>query len=280
MAKRPVGPIALSIMLTTSLALAAPAARAEEFDCVINPALTLKIGSPIITTLSSVEVKRGDHVKRGQLLAQLDSGVEAADLALADARARSTSEIDRDRSKVDLTSADLARGESLLQDKNIPPQKVDELRTNYQVARQDLVTAELNKHLAELEFARSQALLLQRMIRSPVDGTVTQVLLGPGEYVHQDNPILIVAVISPLYVEAYPSVRLWDSIHLGDKGQVTMAEPVGATATATVTAVDQVFDAASGTFGVRLELANPDGALPAGQRCRLTFERMASGPVR
>ena len=35
--------------------------------------------------------------------------------------------------------------------------------------------------------------------------------------------------------------------------------------------VDRVFDAASGTFGVRLDLPNSDGALPAGQRCIVSF---------
>jgi hypothetical protein len=38
-----------------------------------------------------------------------------------------------------------------------------------------------------------------------------------------------------------------------------------------VTVVDRVFDAASSTFGVRLELPNPDYSLPAGLRCRIRF---------
>ncbi len=255
-------------------------ARAQAIDCVINPSMTLKIGSPVSTTLASVDVDRGDHVKTGQVLARLDSGVEAADLALADARSGGTSEVDRNRSKMELAAADLSRGERLLQGSNIPPQKVDELRSNFQVAHQDTVTAELNHRLAGLEFARAQALLLQRIIRSPIDGVVTQKLLGPGEYVHQDNHILVLAVVSPLFVEAYPPVRLWGQIHPGDTAEVTMAEPVGVTLPATVTVVDQVFDAASGTFGVRLDLPNPDGALPAGLRCRVSFGRDDAKPPR
>ena len=35
--------------------------------------------------------------------------------------------------------------------------------------------------------------------------------------------------------------------------------------------VDRVMDAASGTFGVRLRLPNPDLALPAGIRCTVRF---------
>jgi len=37
--------------------------------------------------------------------------------------------------------------------------------------------------------------------------------------------------------------------------------------TAKVTVVDRVIDAASGTFGVRLQLENPDNRFPAGIRC-------------
>jgi len=38
-----------------------------------------------------------------------------------------------------------------------------------------------------------------------------------------------------------------------------------------VTVVDRVFDAASGTFGVRLELPNRQRKLPAGMRCKASF---------
>jgi multidrug efflux pump subunit AcrA (membrane-fusion protein) len=35
--------------------------------------------------------------------------------------------------------------------------------------------------------------------------------------------------------------------------------------------VDKVIDAASNTFGVRLELENPDYAIPGGIRCNINF---------
>ena len=41
---------------------------------------------------------------------------------------------------------------------------------------------------------------------------------------------------------------------------------------AQVTIVDKVVDAASGTFGVRLELPNTDLAIPSGIKCQVTFE--------
>jgi hypothetical protein len=55
------------------------------------------------------------------------------------------------------------------------------------------------------------------------------------------------------------------------KGEVYPEEPVGSRYTATVTVVDRVFDAASGTIGVRLEVPNPQYALPAGLKCQVRF---------
>jgi hypothetical protein len=46
---------------------------------------------------------------------------------------------------------------------------------------------------------------------------------------------------------------------------------IGGDYAAIVRVVDQVFDAASATIGIRLELPNPDYALPAGIKCQVRF---------
>ena len=46
--------------------------------------------------------------------------------------------------------------------------------------------------------------------------------------------------------------------------------------TANVIVVDRVIDAASNSFRVRLELPNPDNALPPGLRCKVEFEGMSA----
>jgi multidrug efflux pump subunit AcrA (membrane-fusion protein) len=55
-------------------------------------------------------------------------------------------------------------------------------------------------------------------------------------------------------------------------GKVTTIGPLSKTYDAKVTLIDQVIDAASGTIRVRLELPNPENAIPAGLRCYVTFE--------
>jgi membrane fusion protein (multidrug efflux system) len=131
--------------------------------------------------------------------------------------------------------------------------------------------AVLDHRLAELSLARSRALVEQRVVRSPIGGIVVQRLLGPGEYVHQDAPIVQVAAIDPLYVEAFPPVRYFPFIKIGMKAEVKPAITGQPAHEVTVTIVDHVFDAASGTFGVRLALPNPNGDLSAGLRCQVSM---------
>lgn len=126
------------------------------------------------------------------------------------------------------------------------------------------------RRLAELELQRAAAALSLRAIRSPITGVVTERLLSPGELVRQ-NPILKVAQIDPLRVEVFAPVSLLGKIAVGMKAQVMPEAPVNGVHPARVTVVDRVIEAAGGTFGVRLELPNPDYRLPAGLRCRVRF---------
>jgi len=248
------------------------AAPAATFDCVINPSITLKIGSPVATTLKSISVDRGDHIRKGEVIARLESTVEEADLALNEPRAANTADVMSHAAKAEFAKAEAARGEALLVGNNIPRQKVEELETSLRVAQADLQIAVLNHRLAELDLERSKTLLEQKIIRSPIDGVVVQRMLGPGEYVHQDTQIVEIAAITPLNVEAYPPVRYFGKIKLGATGVVQPEALVGRSYPATVTVVDSVFDPGSGTFGIRLSMPNAGGVLPAGLRCRVTFE--------
>jgi multidrug efflux pump subunit AcrA (membrane-fusion protein) len=48
--------------------------------------------------------------------------------------------------------------------------------------------------------------------------------------------------------------------------------------TARVTVVDRVINAASGTFGVRLELPNDKQLVPAGAKCKVKFLKLGPEP--
>lgn len=265
----------LWVLPLAAFVLAPAAAGAEEtrsYDCVIDPSEMLRIGSPVTGILSEVTVARGDMVKAGQPLAQLESGVEAATLALSRTKAENRSEIDAATARVDYAVSRLARSKELLDRKLVPQERYEEITADLEVARQALASRQLDQRLAELEAARAQVDLDRRTIRSPIDGVVTERKLGPGEFVNQDGYIFSVARLDPLYVEVFLPVALSTQVRLGMTGTVRPDAPIGGVYSATVAVVDRVFDPASNTFGVRLKLSNPDNRLPGGQRCKVSFE--------
>lgn len=71
----------LSCLLTTLLC--SRAHSAALFDCLIEPTQTVDISSPVVGLLEKVNVRRGDKVRKGQVIASLESTAETASTALA-----------------------------------------------------------------------------------------------------------------------------------------------------------------------------------------------------
>ncbi|GMA78991.1 hypothetical protein GCM10025880_54080 [Methylorubrum aminovorans] len=266
-----------------ALCLCAPAARAEttRVDCVVEPAQRLKIGSATLGILKSVPVNRGATVKAGDIIARLDSSVEEANVALSRAQSESTASIEAQQTRIELYKRRLDR-QNQLSKGIVTQEKLDQVEADYEIGRRDLQTEILKHKLAGIELQRAEAQLELRMIRSPIRGIVTERLMSAGEFVRQDSAIFTLVQLDPLYVEAYLPVSRWKEIALGMPATVELDQPIGGTYVAKVSVVDQVFDAASGTFGVRLELPNPDFELPGGQRCKVAFpwRRPARSPTR
>ncbi|NND60701.1 MAG: efflux RND transporter periplasmic adaptor subunit [Gammaproteobacteria bacterium] len=246
------------------------------FDCVIEPHMLSDVSSQVDGVVDSIAVERGEQVKKGQVLVQLDSRVERATVAYAQRRAASTAEIRANRASADFSARRQDRVQTLYQDKVLSLDQMDETGTQARLAKLNLMRAEESLSLAKLDLARAQTNLAQRTITSPIDGVVVERYLSPGESV-EEKPILRVAQIDPLRVEVIvPVAHLFD-ITVGQSAIVSPEYPVTDTYQATVTIVDKVADAASGTFRVRLELPNPELKVPAGLRCGIEFQNVEPG---
>lgn len=257
--------------MTAFVAATGDARAAAGFDCVLYPTLTVKVGSPVASIIERIDVDRGDLVKAGQIIARLNSSVEAASVALAQEKADDQSDIEASEAKVEFTKGDFERQEELQQRQATSGKLHDQAKADFLIAQQQLALAQVNHRVAQLELQKARAELDQRIIRSPIDGIVTKRGLGPGEFVDQDAAIVTVAQIDPLHVETYLPIRYYGRIKVEDTAIVRPNDPIGGDYPAKVSVVDNVFDAASGTFGIRLNLPNPDHAIPGGLRCRVTF---------
>lgn len=265
------------VALLATLAVLAPRPSAAEqvFDCVIDASETVKIGSPIPGVFEEVLVNRGDSVKQNQIIARLESSVETTTVALNRFRAESTAKIDAQQQRVALANARLERSTQLVKNKIESQDKYEERRADAAVAMQDLLREEQERRLAQFELERSEALLRQRTIRSPVEGVVVEKKLSAGEYIHQEGYVVTVTRLHPLYVETFPPTSTYGQITIGMTATVRPDAPIGGSHSATVSVVDRVFDPSSSTYGVRLTLPNLDRALPGGQRCKVAFDMPA-----
>ncbi len=229
--------------VSVGLLAAASTLQAETFECLVEPYVKVKMSSAVPGILDEVPVDRGDRVTKGQVLATLESDVERANYDLVKARA-------------EFAGRRVERNKELYRKQMISIHERDELETEW--------------HLLQLEQLEVEERLKQRTIRSPLDGVVVKRHFSPGEFVNED-PILELAQIDPLRIEVAVPVRLYGKIRMGMAAEVEWEAPGVGKHRATVTVVDPVVDAASGTIGVRLELSNPDYRLPAGTQCSVVF---------
>jgi RND family efflux transporter MFP subunit len=260
------------ILLPLLLVLATPAfAEDTVLDCLANPAKKVAVSSSVTGVVGETRVGRGDRVVKGDVLALLDSTIEQADVAVAAAQAAGTEVRDADQAKLTLAQATYDRAKALLQSGSVTQSKVEELKAAVVVARSDLAGETRRLQLAAIELERAQAVLSLRTLHSPIDGFVVSQDTQAGEFLRQDGTLFTIVQTDPLYVEAYAPVELYGRIKMGATGTVSLDQPAGTKVTAVVTVVDPIFDAASSTFGLRLELTNADDAIPAGQHCQVSF---------
>jgi RND family efflux transporter MFP subunit len=269
---------ALPISLRPSDGYAASSADTTEFNCVIEPQQLVKLASPVVGVIARLDVDRGDIVRRGQVLGKLEDGVEAAALALAKARATNEFTSKSIQARLQFLRSKYKRVNELYAKSVSSQAAVEESDAEAKIAEQQLKEAELNREIAYLQIEHDEEVLKQRTLRSPIDGVVVERILVPGEYRNEQTPIIALAEIDLLRVEVYVPTAYYGRIQTGGKAEVRPEKPVGGAYTATVTVVDRVLDAASGTFGVRLALPNPDLHLPAGISCKVLFDMLPPIP--
>ncbi|MGB5254614.1 MAG: efflux RND transporter periplasmic adaptor subunit [Sedimenticolaceae bacterium] len=258
--------------MATGLAHSAPAQDIglEPLDCVISPSVVADLGSGVPGIVNMVRVDRSDMVEAGDVVAELESSVEAAALELAQARAEMDAEVNLRRVNAAFGKRQKRRTQDLFQRKAISTNDMDERDTEARLAAIQLRQALDTQRLAKLERERSVSVLNRRTIKSPITGVVMERFKTIGEYV-EDQPVVRIAQLDPLHVEVFVPVEHLGKIRPGMQAEVWTEAVTDSSWKASVSRVDRVADVASGTYGVRLELPNPDYSVPAGLRCQLKF---------
>jgi RND family efflux transporter MFP subunit len=266
-----------AVLGAPALAQGLPAAR-PTLDCMIQPHQIVQVGSPAAGVIDKILVDRGDLVKPGQVLVQLQAGVERAALAVARERAAQQGEMTVAAGSSELAQRELQRAKELHQQNFVSQTYLDKQRAEAAVAGGRTDQATERRKLAHREVDLAAAQLAQRSIAAPIGGVVVERFMSPGEFVDQ-KPILRLAAIDPLRVDVLVPATAFGQIEPGRQAAVLPELVDRKEHVAVVKTVDRVIDAATNTFRVRLELPNPGGALPAGLRCKVDLGLKLPAPA-
>jgi len=214
-----------------------------QLSCLLEPSNEIKVSSQATGVAKHINAERGGRVKRGQLLVSLETGLERAFLELAKAR-------------YEFAKRKVNRNKELIDKELLSSHESDELLTELMIA--------------SLEVRKAEENLKQRSVYSPVDGIVKERNISPGEYVGIE-PLLTLVVLDPLHAEVVMSAEYYGTIKKGTEVEIYPDDQEDNVYSGKVKIVDQVIDAASNTFGVRVELQNSKLKLPAGLKCKVRF---------
>jgi RND family efflux transporter MFP subunit len=259
------------LLITADAGVRVGPARAAELDCLLQPRETVTVSAPVDGVVDQVMVDRGARVEKGAVLAVLESTVERHAVAIAALRAQQESAVKATEVRASFGVRRLERTDEMYRKNLVPLKDLDEAETAKIIAEYDLVEARENRALARLEHERAQAALELRTIRSPLTGVVLERLRHPGELAARDYPVVRIAQLNPLRAEAFAPIAFLGKITVGQPALVIPEPPMSRPLEASVTVVDPIVDAASGTFAIRLEMANPGNRIPSGLKCKVRF---------
>lgn len=239
-------------------------------DCVINPYQVADLASPVAGVIETLYVERSQQVLAGQMVAQLNSDVERASVELARYRAGIQSEIRLGQVNMDFDARRKERVDSLYQKQVISIDNTDEAEREADLSRWKLEQARELLDIRKLELRRAEEQLQQKSIKAPFDGFVLDTFKYKGEYV-EDQPILRLAQLDPLVIEAIVPMENFGKIKVGMLAEILPEILSAEKLTGTVTIVDRIGDTASNTFGVKLVMPNPENRIPVGLKCVVKF---------
>jgi HlyD family secretion protein len=217
-----------------------------------------EVGGQLVT----INVQKGDHIRAGDVVAQLsaielsaavvqaraalDAASAQRDNVYAGVRAEEVaslaSAIDKAKSRLDYAQSELARKTQLVPVDAASQQDLDQAQNDFATARADLAEAQANhaaavagptreeRAIADAQVkaaARAVAVLERRLdkttLRAPSDGIVSVIVAEVGENVTAGQPVLTIAATGKQWLSFNAREDMLHGLTVGDKVEVARA---------------------------------------------------------
>ena len=261
--------VASWLVLAIVCTLAPSIARGAPIEAFTEPNRKMDVAPAEPGIIASLDVKEGDRVTKGQLLATLDCEALVLAQRIAKAAMESRAQLDAATAERELRRHRLERLESLRTRNHASQDEVERARVELEVAEANVLAAEEQRIIDRLEYEKNEALVERRRLRSPVDGVVTRVHREEREYVSSNNPaVLTVVQLDPLRITFCVPTALGLTLKQNQTVPLVFPES-GQKADGKVELVSPVTDPESGTIRVKVLVDNAKGLYRCGVRCCL-----------
>ncbi len=221
--------------------------------------------------LVSVNVKLGDRVSRGHVIAKIEDQEINEQVKQAEASHQVAQATIRQR-EADLKFAqiNLERSQNLFQRQLLPRQSLDdaEARQASSAAQVDLARAQFSQteaRLEELRIAKGNTNIV-----SPVDGFVGKRNVDPGAWASAQTPVVSVVDISSVRLVANVVERDLRLVNTGDPATVEVDAFPGESFKGRIARVAPVLDPATRTAEIEIEVPNSTFRLKPGMYARMS----------
>ncbi len=223
--------------------------------------------------LRSVNVKLGDQVRRGQVIAKIDDQELLEQVNQAEA-SHQVAEAGVRRSEADLSLAltSVERARNLYTRQLLPKQQLDDSEARYTSAVATLDLSRAQRAQSESRLNELKINLANTTVVSPSDGFVSQRLVDPGAWVSQNAPVVVVVDISSLRLVANVVEKDLRSVNPSDKAVVGVDAFPGENFNGRIARVSPILDPATRTAAIEIEIPNPKYRLKPGMYASVTLE--------
>lgn len=188
-------------------------------------------------TVQAISFESGRPVQQGQVLVELDTSQERAQLASLEAQR-------------DLAKINYARMKQLV-DEGV-------------ISRLDYDKATADQKATEANVAEIKATIQRKTIRAPFSGLLGIRQVNLGQYLASGGPIVPLQSVDPIYVNFSVPQQVLATLKVGQSVKLSTNDLAGARFTGKVNAIDSVVDPATRNVQLQATVSNPGGKLRPG----------------
>ena len=218
-------------------------ARQEQWPSTLNaigtlaPVQGVTVSADLPGTIDRVAFESGNPLRAGDILVQLDTRQERAQLAAVEAQ-RDLARLNFDRMQGLLKENVISRAES------------------------DRATADIRQ--TEARVGEIRATIDRKTIRAPFSGVAGIRQVNVGQYLSNGDPIVSLQALNPIYVNFGVPQQVGSQMREGHVVRITADEVVGVEFQGRITAIDNIVDQTTRNIQVQATLANPGSRLHPG----------------